>query len=105
MDAAQTLAHCALGLEAAAGDAQLSQPLAARVIGPLFRSWMLGPKPFSRNSPTHPELVMKSPKDFEHERARLVAAIRKFHGAGPAAAARFEHAFVGKLSGEQWGWM
>lgn len=105
MDAAQAMAHCALGIEAATGDAKLSRPLPARLIGPLFKGWLLGPKPFSKNSPTHPELVMRSPKDFEHERARLHAAVRKFHDAGPESAARHEHAFVGKLTGEQWGRM
>lgn len=105
MDAAQTMAHCALGVEAATGDAQLSRPLFARLIGPLFKGWVIGPKPFSKNSPTHPQLVMTSPRDFEREKARLVAAIRKFHDAGPTSAERYEHGFVGKLSGEEWGRM
>lgn len=105
MDAAQAMAHCALGIEAATGDAKLSRPLFARLIGPFFKGWVLGPKPFSKNSPTHPQLVMTSPKDFEREKARLVASIRKFHDAGPASAARYEHGFVGKLSGEEWGRM
>lgn len=103
MDAAQALAHCALGIEAATGDAKLTRPLLARLMGPLFKGWVLGPKPFSRNSPTHPLLVMNSPKDFAREKARLVASIRKFHDAGPASAARYEHGFVGRLTGEEWG--
>jgi len=103
MDAAQTMAHCALAMEAATGDATLPRPWMARIIGPLFKKWMLGPKPFSKNSPTHPQLVTKSPKDFEHEKARLVASIRKSHDAGPPSAERFEHAFVGRLTGEEWG--
>ncbi len=103
MDPAQMLAHLALSLETSTGDARLPRPFLAKVIGPLFRGWLLGPKPFSRNSPTHPLLVMKEPRDFERERARVVALVRKFHDAGPASAARFEHGFVGRLSGEEWG--
>lgn len=105
MDAAQMLSHCALALEAATGDATLSRPLLARLLGRFFKKWLLGPKPFSKNSPTHPMLVMKSPKDFEAEKARLVAALRKFCAAGPDAAARYPHAFVGTLTGEEWGRM
>ncbi|MBI5365269.1 MAG: DUF1569 domain-containing protein [Planctomycetes bacterium] len=105
MDAAQTMAHCAMGLEAATGDTKLARPFFARLIGPFFKGWVLGPKPFSKNSPTHPQLVMKSPMNFEREKTRLVAAIRKFHDAGPASAARYEHGFVGKLTGEEWGRM
>src|SRR5690349_11271266 len=73
MDAAQTMAHCATAMEAATGDTTLSRPLMARLIGPFFKGWMLGPKPFSKNSPTHPQLVMKVPKDFAGEKVRLVA--------------------------------
>jgi hypothetical protein len=105
MDAAQMLCHCALGLEAATGDATLSRPLMARLLGRFFKAWILGPKPFSKNSPTHPMLVIKSPKEFDVERARLAAAIRKFCAAGPDSAAHYTHAFVGKLTGEEWGRM
>ena len=103
MDAAQAMAHSALGIEAATGDATLSRPLMARLLGPFFKGLILGPKPFSKNSPTHPMLVMKLPKDFGREKARLVESIRKFCHAGPVSAARYPHAFVGKLSGDEWG--
>jgi hypothetical protein len=105
MDVAQTMAHCALAMEAATGDSTLSRPLPARLIGRFFKGWLLGAKPFSKNSPTHPMLVTLTPKDFEKERARLLAAIRKFHAAGPAGAERYVHAFVGRLTGDEWGLM
>jgi uncharacterized protein DUF1569 len=102
MDAAQAMAHCALAMETATGDATLSRPLLVRLIGRFFRGSMLSPKPYPRNSRTHPQLVVRSPKEFEPERTRLVAAIRKFHDGGPAAAARYEHALLGTLTGEEW---
>ena len=103
MDAAQMLSHCALALEAATGDAVLHTNFMAKLIGPLFKGWFVGSKPFSKNSPTHPLLVQKAPCDFDRERTRLVAVVRKFHDAGPAAAAKYRHAFVQKLTGEEWG--
>jgi hypothetical protein len=103
MDAAQAMAHCALAMETSTGDATLPRTLLARLLGPLFRKWLLGPKPFSKDSPTHPLLRTTSPREFGREKARLVASIRKFHDAGPASAARFEHGFVGRLTGEEWG--
>lgn len=105
MDAAQALAHCALGLEAATGDAKLFRSLPARLLGWLFKGMLLNDKPFAKNAPTHPLLVARAPADFERERKRLIAALTKFHSAGPAAAARYEHAFVGKLTGDEWGRM
>jgi hypothetical protein len=104
MDVAQTMSHCALALEAATGDAVLHSNFMAKLIGPLFKGWIVGPKPFSKNSPTHPLLVLKSaPCDFDRERTRLLAVVRKFHDAGPASAAKYRHAFVQKLTGDEWG--
>jgi hypothetical protein len=104
MEAAQMLSHCALGMEAATGDAVLHSNFMAKLIGPVFKGWMLGPKPFSQNSPTHPLLVLhKQPCDFAKEKTRLVAVVRKFHDAGPASAAKYRHAFVQRLTGDEWG--
>jgi hypothetical protein len=103
MDAAQAMAHCSVALQASTGDVVLPRGLMARMIGPFFKGLLLGPKPFSRNSPTHPMLVMTKTADFAGEKARLVACVRKFHDAGPASAARFEHGFIGKITGDEWG--
>lgn len=103
MDAAQAMAHCSIALQASTGDAVLPRGLMARMIGPFFKGLLLGPKPFSRNSPTHPMLVMTAPADFAAEKARLLACVRKFHDGGPASAARFEHGFIGRITGDEWG--
>ncbi len=103
MEVAQMMSHCALALEAATGDAVLHSNVMAKLIGPLFKGWMVGPKPFSRNSPTHPMLVITAPCDFAREKARLMAMVRKFHEAGPDAAAKHRHAFVQTLTGDEWG--
>lgn len=106
MNVAQTMAHCALGIEASTGDAVLRSNFGAKLIGPFFKGWLVGPKPFSRNSPTHPLLVLDTAEcDFDRERARLVAVVRKFHDLGPASAAKYRHAFVQKLTGDEWGVM
>lgn len=107
MDAGQMLAHCAHALETATGDRTLSRGLLARLLGPilapLFRGPMLGEKPFPKDGPTHPELRIRDPRDFEAERRRLLAAMDRFCAGGPEAAARHPHALLGRLSGEEWG--
>jgi len=106
MNAAQMMSHCALGLEAATGDAVLHSNFMAKLIGPFFKGWLLNDKPFSKNSPTHPLLVLdKATCEFATEKTRLVAVVRKFHDAGPSAAAKYRHGFVQKLTGEEWGVM
>ena len=104
MNVAQAMSHCALALEAATGDAVLHSNFMAKLIGPWFKGWIAGPKPFSKNSPTHPLLVLNAtPCDFDRERTRLLSVVRKFHDAGPASAAKYRHAFVQKLNGDEWG--
>ena len=103
MDAAQALAHCAAALEGATGDRPLRQKFIGKVLGPLFRRKLLGPEPFARNAPTDAALVVSDARDLARERARLLAAIRKFVAGGREAAARYPHAFLGRLSGDEWG--
>ena len=103
MDPAQALAHCALALEAATGDHPSKQKLLGKVLAPFVRKSVLGPKPFSRNSPTDARLRVAGPRDFARERERLLALVSKFAAAGPAGAGRWEHVFFGRLSGEEWG--
>jgi hypothetical protein len=104
MNVAQTMSHCALALEAATGDAVLYSTFMAKLIGPLFKGWIVGPKPFSKDSPTHPLLVLKAATcDFDRERKRLLAIVRRFHDLGPDSAAKYRHAFVQRLTGDEWG--
>jgi hypothetical protein len=103
MTAAQAMAHCAITLEVATGAMPMRQKLIGRFLGPFFRRKILGPEPFSRNSPTGPELVVRDPKDLAAEKARVATLVRKFAAAGPDAASRCEHGFLGRLSGDEWG--
>jgi hypothetical protein len=103
MTVAQALAHCAITFEIATGERPCRQKLIGKLLGPLVRRRMLGPEPFRRNGPTGPELIVRDARDFERERERLRALVSKFAAAGPSAAARHEHGFLGRLSGDEWG--
>ncbi len=103
MDAAQMLAHCAKGLEAAMTDRPVRQVLLGRLVAPLLRPLVLGEKPFRRNAPTSPLFVVADARDFDAELRRLAHLIDRYVQRGPDAAARVPHIFFGRLSGEQWG--
>jgi len=104
MDPAQMLSHCALGMEAATGDAVLHSPFMAKLIGPLFKGWMLGPKP-SRRTRRRTRCSCWTSRRASSRRRRRVSSrsSAKFHDAGPVSAAKFRHAFVQKLTGDEWG--
>lgn len=103
MSAAQMLAHCAIAVEAANGDRPMKQVLIGKLLTPFVRKAFVGPKPFTKNSPTGPVLIVSDPRDFAAEKARLLAAVERLRKLGPEGAARHPHGFVGKVSGEEWG--
>lgn len=103
MDPAQMLHHCALGLEAGTGDRPMEQLFIGKLLSPFFRGLVLGKRPFSRNGPTHPTFVVSDAQDFERECTRLATLIDRFVQRGPESAGRFTHAFLGRISGDDWG--
>jgi hypothetical protein len=105
MNAGQAMAHCSIALEMATGDNPRKQKLIGKLFAPFVRSSLLGEKPFSRNSPTDPAFVVTDEKDFAQEKQRLTGLVNRFCQRGPSEAAKFEHSFLGRISGEEWGVM
>jgi hypothetical protein len=105
MDPAQMCAHCAIAMEMATGEAPREQKLIGKLLGPFFKKKLLGPEPFSKNSPTDPAFIVSDPRDFAKEKARLIAVVNRFCDGGPSAADGRMHSFLGRLKGEEWGVM
>lgn len=103
MSSAQMLCHCALALETGSGIRPMKQAFIGKIVTPLIRSRVLGPKPFGKNAPTDPTFVVPDERDFDREKSRLLDLIARFVQRGPDAAAKETHSFFGKLSGEEWG--
>ncbi len=103
MTAAQALAHCSIGLESAIGDRQIPRVLIGHLLGWLVKPMALkNDKPFQKNSPTAPELVVSDARDLEREKTRIIGLIDRFAGAGPAGCTRYPHAFFGELEPQEW---
>jgi hypothetical protein len=103
MSSAQMLCHCATALETGTGDRPMKQKLMGKLLMPFFRSSILGEKPFSRNSPTDPTLVVSDERDFTKERERLLTLIERFVRNGAENAGKQTHSFFGKMTGQEWG--
>ncbi len=103
MEPAQMLCHCAIAQEMALGEALGKQSFLGKLLMPFIRGHIFGRRPWRRNSPTDPSLVIAWPCDFEAERARLATLMDRFIRQGPDQAARHIHPFFGRLSGEEWG--
>lgn len=104
MDVAQMCAHCAAAAEVAAGDVRKSQAFIGKVLAPFVKKAVLrSDQPLSRNSPTDPMFVVSDPRDFEKEKARLVALADRLAAAGPGALNGRVHSFFGAMTGDEWG--
>jgi hypothetical protein len=104
MNAAQAVAHCAVGLEWAVRD-KTPDPMwfLPRLIGRAIKPLALGDdKPMKRNSPTVKSLIMKDDRMLETERTRLNELLGRFVTGGTAACTTEPHPFFGKLTPEEW---
>ncbi|MEZ6194621.1 MAG: DUF1569 domain-containing protein [Planctomycetota bacterium] len=97
------LAHCAIPLRSASGEAPLKRSLIGRLLGGLVKKKFLSDAPFARNGPTDPRLLVADPRDVEAERAELRRLVADFGARGPAILAEGPHPFFGPLTDEEWG--
>ncbi len=104
MTAAQMVEHCARGVEWAVGDTVPPKgPLPLRVLGRVIKPLALGnEKPFGRNSPTAPVLVVQDEPEMAAVRGRLVGLIDRFVTGGATGCTKFPHTFFGKLTPDEW---
>ncbi len=101
MSAAQMLAHCTATLQMPVGDIQVKRtPLS--LIGWMFKGMLVNGKPFSKNSPTASEFVVRDERDFQTENERFLHAFQKV-ALGPGLITCFKHPFFGSMSTDDWG--
>lgn len=103
MDAAQALAHCAIGLESALGDRRPPRVFLGRILGRWVKRLAIGnERPFGRNSPTSPEFIISDHRDLTREQARLCELIDRFAKGGSSACTTHPHSFFGPMAPQEW---
>jgi Protein of unknown function (DUF1569) len=103
MSAAQTIAHCASGLQMALGDIRPPRALLGRLMGSVIKHKVVGnDDPLRRNSPTVRELVIRGERNLDTERVRLCSLIDKFVSGGISVCTTHPHPFFGLLTPAEW---
>lgn len=102
MTPAQMFAHCSAVLEVALGDKRSKRTVMGYLLGPLIKSVIVGDKPFKRSSPTDPNFMIKDDKDFAAEKAKLLTLIKRFGQMSDAELEANQHAFLGRLTAQEW---
>lgn len=102
MDVAQMMAHCSASFDMASGRLNTPRAFIGRLLGPLVKPIYTNEKPFSRNSPTDPKLVVSDQRDFLREQELLKQKLRQFHEGGEANCTPHPHPFFGPLAPQDW---
>jgi hypothetical protein len=102
MNVAQMLAHCNVSMETAMGQNNMPRVLIARIIAPFLRKQVLGDKPFRKNSPTDKSYIFPVDLDFDEQKTKAKASIKKFCEGGTSKCTTYPHPFFGNFSPEEW---
>lgn len=103
MTVSQMCEHVARTVEMAAGINPVKQALLGKLIGWMVWKSFVGEKPFAKNSPTGPYLIVHGDPEFVTARDRLKVLVTRLHQLGEAGVDGNVHGFFGKMTGAQWG--
>ncbi|MBB4080445.1 hypothetical protein GGR28_003079 [Lewinella aquimaris] len=103
MNAAQMLAHLNVAYDMETGDQPVNNNFLMRFFLKTFvKHGVVGPDPYPRNTRTAPQFVISDERDFERERAKLIAHLERVAGMGEAAYEGKENVSFGAMSAEEW---
>jgi len=103
MTVAQMLAHCNVAYEMVYTDKH-PKPKGFKkfMIKLLAKNIVVGPKPYKKNSRTAPAFLVTDEREFEKEKVRLIAHIKKTQELGPSHFEGQESHSLGILTENEW---
>ncbi|MES2593254.1 MAG: DUF1569 domain-containing protein [Bacteroidota bacterium] len=103
MNVSQMLAHCQEPLHVAFGDLKLKRGLIALLFGGLIKKKLTkDEQSFTRNLPTDKAFIVVDQKEFEQEKNKLIALVKKYEQVGPDGITKNVHPFFGKMTPTEW---
>lgn len=104
MNAYQMLVHCNKNMELLQGKKTYPRLFMGRIFGKIaLKSTLKNEKPMSKNSPTHPDFVIKEQGQVEGIRDQFIANLIGYLSRKPSDYNNFVHPFFGKMTAEQVG--
>lgn len=103
MEVAQMLAHCVQPLRIAFREVRSKRVWIGFFFGAIAkRRYVTDSGDWDKNLPTDPTFVQTGERDFETEKTRLLAYLKRFVTEGPEAITTDMHPFFGKLTPDDW---
>ena len=105
MDVSQMLAHCQEPIKIALGiTTQIKEPYVKKMIMGLFKHKLYDDSTWKKNLPTTDQFKIKSNKNFDEEKEKLIKIISEFYSKKDQPEFP-NHPIFGKFTIEQWGEM
>ena len=104
MNAAQMFAHCNVAYNYTYHPEKFKAPGAVKkfFLKTFLKKIVVGPKEYSKNSPTAPDFIIADERNLETERNTLIENIRKTQQLGRAHFEGKENFSFGKMSADEW---
>lgn len=99
MSVQQMLAHLQQPLLVAYGRQKPAGNFLMKLLGPLIKPALYGPKPYKRGLPTDKTYIVTDNPDFENERGKLIELVQEFREDNIPDE---QHPLFGKMTKEQW---
>ncbi len=101
MNSAQMMAHCAEVMDVANGKPLEGTPFIVKLFKGYIKKMVVGPKPYPRNTKTHPQYIQAGAIDFEQGKQRLLDALANMK---EKEGVEIKHELFGVLTPEEKGW-
>jgi hypothetical protein len=103
MDVAQMLAHCNVTYEMAFDqNFKKSSPFIRFILKNLVKKGIVNAQPLKKNSSTAPEMLIKTSKNFEEEKSKLIAHLQKTVKMSEAFFDGKDHPGFGVMTKQEW---
>jgi hypothetical protein len=103
MDVAQMMAHCNITYEMVFDENfKKSSPFLRFILKNLVKKGIVNNQPLKKNSSTASEMVIKTPKNFEEEKNRLIAHLQKTVKVGENYFDGKDHPGFGVMTKQEW---
>jgi hypothetical protein len=103
MDPSQMMAHCNVTYEMAFDDSfKKSSPFIRFILKNLVKKGFVNANPLKKNSSTAPEMLIKSPKNFEAEKLKLIENLNTAVEKGESFFDMKDHPGFGIMTKQEW---
>ena len=103
MNASQMMAHCNVSYDMAFNESyKKSNPILRFILKNLAKKGLVNENPLTKNSSTATEMVIKTPKDFDEEKRKLIYNVKNLVEKGENYFHLKDHPGFGVMTKQEW---